>query len=551
MSSTHVFVVMGDLLKLKCDAWLLPTNTRGGLRKSWLDAHPRMQSLADDSVDDAFRKGNKIAVPISVWPASEPLPILTSVPRDNLWTTTILFQRIDAFADAALSALRSRPRREAYPLLAIPFFGTDGGGGGRHLGEMLQDLLAAATQVSEQRTTDVVIVLQDRAAFALAQKIRRRPGQKAWPSLSARHLESAKSLGKKARAGTLVPFLGAGISISAGGPSWPQLIERIAEVVDPGLMSQRAFSGRSLLDQAGILRQMYEQHATDGCETFNELVCQHVDVRKYGLAPALLATLPSAGAITLNYDSLFETACNDAGVPRSVIPDNRPEDGDRWLLKLHGSVSNPDSIVLTRDDYIEHTSNRQALSALVKAHLLTHHLLFVGFGLTDDHFYEIVHDVRRAIPDKIRGQQSRFGTVLTLFPDTIQSQIWDGQLDFVAVEDSPKTTDPSLNITPVDREAAGRKLEILLDAISAFSTDNHSYLLAPNYTGGLMTEESDLRTDLLALANKPRAEKTSEIWDVLDRALRELGWSGENSESGIGHAVDPGHQGGHSMNGTN
>ncbi len=296
---------------------------------------------------------------------------------------------------------------------------------------------------------------------------------------------------------------------------------------------------------------MYEQHATDGCETFNELVCQHVDVRKYGLAPALLATLPSAGAITLNYDSLFETACNDAGVPRSVIPDNRPEDGDRWLLKLHGSVSNPDSIVLTRDDYIEHTSNRQALSALVKAHLLTHHLLFVGFGLTDDHFYEIVHDVRRAIPDKIRGQQSRFGTVLTLFPDTIQSQIWDGQLDFVAVEDSPKTTDPSLNITPVDREAAGRKLEILLDAISAFSTDNHSYLLAPNYTGGLMTEESDLRTDLLALANKPRAEKTSEIWDVLDRALRELGWSGENSESGIGHAVDPGHQGGHSMNGTN
>lgn len=531
MSATQVFVVMGDLLHLKCDAWLLPTNVRGGLTKSWLKAHTEIQSLAHASVDSAFREGAKLAAPISAWPPSEPLPILTSVPPDNLWPPSVLLQRIEAFADAALLALGPRPGRTTYPLLAIPFFGTEGGGGGRHLGEMLQDLLAAATQVSEQREADIVIVLQDRAAFALAQKIRRNFGRRAWPSLGHRHLEAARALGEKAKSGTLVPFLGAGISISAGGPSWPQLIERIADVVDPSLLSQPAFSRRSLLDQAGILRQMFEQHATDNSGSFNELVSQHVDVRKYGLAPALLATLPSVGAITLNYDSLFEIACSDAGEARSVIPDNRPEDGDKWLLKLHGSVSNPGSIVLTRDDYIEHTSNRQALSALVKAHLLTHHLLFVGFGLADDHFYEIVHDVRRAIPDEIRGRQSRFGTVLTLFPDTIQEQVWDGQLDFVSVEDSPRSADPSLGVTMPDRETAGRKLEILLDAISAFSTDNHSYLLAPNYPGGLTAEESDLRRDLLALADKPRVDKTSEIWTVLDRAMRELGWNGKGSKS--------------------
>ncbi|MFW0772756.1 SIR2 family NAD-dependent protein deacylase [Paenarthrobacter nitroguajacolicus] len=64
----------------------------------------------------------------------------------------------------------------------------------------------------------------------------------------------------------------------------------------------------------------------------------------------------------------------------------RPSVGGEWLLKLHGSVSKPDTIVLTRDDYLGFNSSRAALSALVKAHLLTHHLLFVGFGVADDHF---------------------------------------------------------------------------------------------------------------------------------------------------------------------
>ncbi|WP_410908168.1 SIR2 family protein, partial [Priestia sp. SIMBA_032] len=73
-----------------------------------------------------------------------------------------------------------------------------------------------------------------------------------------------------------------------------------------------------------------------------------MELKRYGLAPALLASLGSREAITLNYDELFETASDDAGVPRSVIPDGAGEHDD-WLLKLHGSVTDPDSIVLTRD----------------------------------------------------------------------------------------------------------------------------------------------------------------------------------------------------------
>lgn len=249
-----------------------------------------------------------------------------------------------------------------------------------------------------------------------------------------------------------------------------------------------------------------------------------MDLPKYGLAPALLTALPSAGAITLNYDRLFETACNDAQRPRTVMPENVPAVGNDWLLKLHGSVSQPDSIVLTRDDYLGYNSNREALSALVKAHLLTHHLLFVGFGLADDHFHEIVHDVRRALPSAA-SKNHQLGTVLSLFHEPLQKLVWTGKLDIL-----PMSGAPAPDATPADvhtaLSTAGRELEIFLDMMAAHATDNHSYLLAPDYNQGLAQDELDLRRQLLALAGQKRSASTAEVWSVLDKALRELGFTG-------------------------
>ncbi|WP_143347924.1 SIR2 family NAD-dependent protein deacylase, partial [Enterococcus faecalis] len=127
-----------------------------------------------------------------------------------------------------------------------------------------------------------------------------------------------------------------------------------------------------------------------------------------------LTAIDSEQAITLNYDRLFETAAEDAGLPRAVIPGQHEGEHERWLLKLHGTVERPETIVLTRDDYLGYDSSRRALSSIVKATLATRHLLFVGFGLTDDHFHEIVHDVRRAFPASGNGP---LATALTLFAD--------------------------------------------------------------------------------------------------------------------------------------
>lgn len=521
MTQPHVFVAMADILNLQCDAWLLPTDSRVTVEQHWLKAHPNLRTMALASASAEFRNGRVLAEPIRPWDPAEPLPIMTAVPDDGSWGPAAVAERLEGFVRRALTALPARPDHRPHPLLALPFFGTAGGGAGGHLGAALRAILDASTELAARFGVDLVLVLRDRSAFSLAQKLRREAtGPSSWPSLDGHLQEKAKSLGQIAGAGHLVPFLGAGVSVSAGAPSWGQLLDTLRAGIHLKDAEAEAFQGLGLLDQAGVLEQLYaDQHGSKAA--FGQAVAEAVDLPKYGLAPALLAVLPSAGAITLNYDRLFETACSDAQRPRTVIPENVPAVGNNWLLKLHGSVSQPESIVLTRDDYLGYNSNRDALSALVKAHLLTHHLLFVGFGLADDHFHEIVHDVRRALPiDASKNHQ--MGTVLSLFHEPLQKLVWAGKLDIL-----PMAGGPASDADPADVHTAlvtaGRELEIFLDMMAAYATDNHSYLLAPAYNQGLADDELHLRRQLLALVSEERSAGTAEVWAVLDKALRELG----------------------------
>ncbi|WP_347110159.1 SIR2 family protein [Paenarthrobacter sp. S56] len=534
MTSPHVFVAMADILNLRCDAWLLPTDSSLRIEEHWMPADSRLRELAHESASRDFRQGTTLAEAIRPWDKSKPLPVLTAVPIDGRWVSTAVAQRIEAFVARSVEEV-PLPAHRPYRLLALPFFGTDGGGAGQHLGAALRAILTASNELSNRYQVDIVLVLRDRAAYSLAQKLRRdENGANSWSGLDAKLQEKAKELGLEARSGHVVPFLGAGVSVSAGAPTWKDLLQKLKDGVELDEQGDKAFEGLPVLDQAGILSQLYcEQNGSP--EAFGMAVCEAVKLEKYGLAPALLATLPSSGAITLNYDQLFEMACRDAQRPRTVLPEDVPAVGNNWLLKLHGSVSRPESIVLTRDDYLGYNTNRDALSALVKAHLLTHHLLFVGFGLADDHFHEIVHDVRRALPAKSTNDRG-MGTVLSLFHEPMQNLVWKGKLDIISMT---ATEFPSGDEGAKRTAAAiaGRELEVFLDMMAAYATESHSYLLSPLYYRGMTEAEADLRGQLLALASSERSADTAEVWGVIDEAMRRLGWTPDSGRAHPDHPI--------------
>ena len=111
------------------------------------------------------------------------------------------------------------------------------------------------------------------------------------------------------------------------------------------------------------------------------------------LGHCLIAALPARACLTTNYDTLFETACKFV-IPKlstfaepnkflSILPYNPKRVFKRWLLKMHGCISNPKDIVLSQDDYDNYaTSPQQALAGLVQSELMTGTMLFVGFSMT-------------------------------------------------------------------------------------------------------------------------------------------------------------------------
>jgi hypothetical protein len=178
------------------------------------------------------------------------------------------------------------------------------------------------------------------------------------------------------------------------------------------------------------------------------------------------------------------------------------------LLKLHGCIrpERRDDIVLTRADYLSLGEHRATLTGLVQALMVTRHMLFVGFGLGDDHLHAVVHDVRRALG---RERPGKLGTALVLENDRLLEELWRDDLDFVVM----------------DRPApqAARRLELFLDHLLLLSTTSDRHLFDPSFVGILSQQELRL-ADLLRNAFHETHFGDDSSWQKVAQLLRDLGW---------------------------
>ncbi|KRF31110.1 SIR2 family protein [Yonghaparkia sp. Soil809] len=497
----HVFVVHGDLTQLACDAIMIPTDARLRVEEHWHGVVPEHAALAARPELAAFRDQTTYAHALPPHPLHEgddhaPVRVLTAVPLHGYQSADVLRPRIRAFVEEAARAIAGhrefvigtgQPR--AVPLVAMPLFSSRGGGGSMRRTSIIDMVLDEARIAARANGVDVALVVREDPDAALAQQRRRSAAGDSWSAVEPRLVEVARHLARYALANRIVPFMGAGVSMSAGAPGWRELLGKLADAIDldAGTCDALLHGKLGELDQATYLERRYADTERD----FRGEVSRLVERPRYGLAPALLAATADEQAITLNYDTLFERASTAARRPRRVLAGGSRGDltspadtvSERWLLKLHGSADEPSTIVLTRDDYLGFAADRSALSAIVKANLLTRHLLFVGFGLADDHFHEILHDVKRAV-----GTSSTAATALTLFDDPLNAALWGDSLTIV-----PMLTEPA---SPDALPRAARTLELFLDALAAYSVDSESYLLRDEYADGLSDSELAVR-DLL------------------------------------------------------
>ena len=342
-----------------------------------------------------------------------------------------------------------------------------------------------------------------------------REGGDQWRELPRTLAADADRLGGEAALGRLVLFLGAGVSAAAGVPLWNELVDQLA--VRAGFTEDERSALRKLeaSDRAKLIESRLPRRRDVSARPLGSIVSEALaGYRRPSLSHALLASLPSSATVTTNYDELFEIACMDAGSRPAVLPYESPRDADRWSLKLHGCVRHADDIVLTRQDYMRYGDRRSALQGIVQALLVTHHMLFLGFSLTDPNFHQIADDVRKALnPEGHTSVAAEFGTALTLLPDELRAELWKHDLALLAIGDGETST-----------EDASRLLEIFLDRVVAKSGIGSRHLLNPTFDGALSEGERELRDGLqdLVATLSPDA-RCQPAWRMIEDLLRTLG----------------------------
>lgn len=218
-------------------------------------------------------------------------------------------------------------------------------------------------------------------------------------------------------------FIGSGLSRRYfNAPSWEELLKIMAEkcpLIDKDFAYYKQ-SYKDLIKIGSVFAELYKEWAwSEGRNQFpKELFTEsnNSDVYiKYSISEYLqtllevnwiddldqdlkdeinsLKRISPHAIITTNYDYLIEKIFPDfeSVIGQKILRTNIFSIGE--LFKIHGSISEPSSLVLTNNDYEEFSKKKKYLSAKLLAFFAEHPLLFIGYSASDPNIQEILSDI--------------------------------------------------------------------------------------------------------------------------------------------------------------
>ena len=201
------------------------------------------------------------------------------------------------------------------------------------------------------------------------------------------------SFEKDIRQGTGALFVGSGLSIESGLPSWDELMD--------------TFLVELCLDKCQIpyldptaLAQYYVNKQGSRTGLISRIKDLYGRALKPSLSYRIVANLPVNVFWTTNFDKLLEESmkqcCPGTHSPNVVVEykdltTNTPS--EKTIYKMHGCVTR-NHITITKDDYELYQTNNQAKLEALLFHLNAYTFLFVGFGLRDPNINYILGKIR-------------------------------------------------------------------------------------------------------------------------------------------------------------
>jgi len=200
-------------------------------------------------------------------------------------------------------------------------------------------------------------------------------------------MEILDEVASKIPRGKAVLFVGAGLSVGAGLPSWKDLSCELATEIG-------CSTTLSPLDIAQYYENEKGRHAL-----YAKLRGKLKEVTvSYRENHRKLVSLGLKAIITTNYDRLLEEALQANGYHFHPIINDADasywdEEKEVQVLKLHGDIENADSIVLTRMDYSLFFRTHPVITRRLRAILLDRPLIFVGYNLEDPDFNFVFSEI--------------------------------------------------------------------------------------------------------------------------------------------------------------
>ena len=234
-------------------------------------------------------------------------------------------------------------------------------------------------------------------------------------------------------------FVGSGLSKRYfSGPSWDELLATLAAEC-PLIDKDYAYYKQTLKEPSLIGQEFavkYQEWAwSTGKDQFPpEMFNAEVDAKAYikfyvarllsGITPdsiaeieaddlqveiAALQSIRPHALITTNYDQFLNIAFPEYQpvIGQSIIQGTQVLTGE--LFKIHGCVSDPASLVLTKEDYENFSRKKKYLSAKLLTYFSEHPLLFIGYSASDANIRAILSDIDECLPQR--------GTVGNVIPN--------------------------------------------------------------------------------------------------------------------------------------
>lgn len=129
--------------------------------------------------------------------------------------------------------------------------------------------------------------------------------------------------------------------------------------------------------------------------------------------------------VTTNWDLLFEAAYRKIDQRYQILigeADAPMFNYDQHnLLKIHGSIDQPRSLICTTDDYEGYADTHQQLLDRVGELLYDNTVIFVGHGLRDEHLRRLLYQIRRK-----RGDLQRRNYVVGFY-DEVRTRLFESR----------------------------------------------------------------------------------------------------------------------------